>query len=82
MKLVNWYYLLEKHFVGRRPVSIRGSVAVPSDNKVCVIPSYENLKWRFLQGRGEINIGSENGPASTLWEFLIHAQDADCLNVM
>jgi hypothetical protein len=43
---------------------------------VGVIPSYENPKWRFLQGRGEITIGSGNGPATTLWEFLLHTEDS------
>lgn len=41
-----------------------------------VIPSYESPKFRFLQGRGEISLGSESGPATTLWEFLIHAKDS------
>lgn len=41
-----------------------------------VIPSYESPKLRFLRGRGEINLQSEDGPATTLWEFLIHSQDA------
>lgn len=40
-----------------------------------VIPSYESPKWRFLQGRGEINLQTEDGPATTLWEFLIHTKD-------
>ena len=37
-----------------------------------VIPSYESPAFRFLQGRGEITLG-HNGPATTLWELLIHA---------
>ncbi|WP_132102130.1 hypothetical protein [Dehalobacter sp. MCB1] len=40
-----------------------------------MIPGYESPKFRFLQGRGEITIG-HNGPATTLWEFLIHAEDS------
>lgn len=40
-----------------------------------IIPSYESPKHRFLQGRGEIKIG-QDGPATTLWEFLIHAKDS------
>lgn len=39
-----------------------------------IIPSYESPKFRFLQGRGEINIGV-NGQATTLWEFLLYAKD-------
>lgn len=39
-----------------------------------VIPSYESPSWRFLQGRSEITIGSD-GPATTLWEFLIYEKD-------
>lgn len=52
---------------------------VLSDNAqtIAVIPSYESPKWRFLQGRGEININSEGGPASNLWEFLIYSEDAN-----
>ena len=42
---------------------------------VGVIPSYESPKWRFLEGQGEINLQSEDGPATTLWEFLINARD-------
>ncbi len=41
-----------------------------------VIPSWESPKWRFLQGRGEVNIGSNEGPATTLWELLVHAEDS------
>lgn len=44
---------------------------------VGVIPSYESPKWRFLQGRGEINLQTEDGPATTLWEFLIHSKDKE-----
>lgn len=42
---------------------------------VAVIPGYESPTFRFLQGRGEINIGY-NGPATTLWEFLVHAKES------
>lgn len=40
-----------------------------------VIPSWESPIHRFLQGEGEINLGTINGPATTLWEFIIHAKD-------
>jgi len=43
---------------------------------VGVIPGYESPIFRFLQGRGEIHIGND-GPATTLWEFLIHSKDSD-----
>lgn len=39
------------------------------------IPSYESPKWRFLQGRGEVVIGSVNGPATSMWELLLHLKD-------
>ena len=41
-----------------------------------VIPIYESPKWRFLQGRGEINLGSQDGPATTIWELLLHNKDS------
>lgn len=40
-----------------------------------VIPEYESPSYRFLQGRGEITLGS-NGLATTLWEFLIHTKES------
>ena len=42
---------------------------------VGVIPLYSTPKWRFLSGRGEIKLGSD-GPATTIWEFLVHANDS------
>jgi len=39
-----------------------------------VIPSYENPVWRFLQGRGEVNLQTEDGPATTIFEYLIHSK--------
>lgn len=39
-----------------------------------VIPNYESPAWRFLQGNGEIILGT-GGPAATLWEFLLHSND-------
>ncbi len=39
------------------------------------IPGYESPVYRFLEGRGEITIGM-NGPATTLWEFLLHSTDS------
>lgn len=41
-----------------------------------VIPMYESPKFRFLQGRGEVNIGSSDGPATSLWELLLHLPDS------
>ena len=40
-----------------------------------IVPGYESPAYRFLQGRGEITLGT-NGPATTLWEFLILAKDS------
>lgn len=42
-----------------------------------IIPSYASPKFRFLQGRGEIKIESQDGPATTLWELLLHLQDSE-----
>jgi hypothetical protein len=42
---------------------------------ICVVPSYSSPKFRFLQGRGEIKIHSEDGPSTTLWELLLHLKD-------
>lgn len=57
--------------------NIESLTSVMTDNApmIGVIPSYESPKWRFLQGRGEICLQSEDGPATTLWEFLIHTKD-------
>jgi len=59
------------------PEIIKNLAGVMTDHApmIGVIPSYESPKWRFLQGRGEINLQSEDGPATTLWEFLIHTKD-------
>jgi len=40
-----------------------------------VIPCYESPKYKFLQGRADITIGID-GPATSIWEFLIHAKDS------
>jgi len=40
-----------------------------------IVPGYESPVLRFLEGSGEITVGL-NGPATTLWEFLIHANDS------
>ncbi|NOR87296.1 MAG: hypothetical protein GQ527_06775, partial [Bacteroidales bacterium] len=41
-----------------------------------VVPEYESPSYKFLQGRGEILLGL-NGPATTLWEFLIYAKESE-----
>lgn len=41
---------------------------------VLINPTYESPAHRFLSGRGELLIG-ENGPATTLWELLLHSSD-------
>jgi TIR domain len=43
---------------------------------IAVIPIYESPKFRFLQGRGEVNIGTADGPATSLWELLIHLPES------
>lgn len=40
-----------------------------------IIPVWENPVHRFLQGIGEVNLQSSNGPATTIYELLIHARD-------
>jgi len=42
---------------------------------ICVTPSYQKPKFQFLSGRGEMTIGSENGPATSLWELIIHLKE-------
>jgi len=37
-----------------------------------VAPTYELPDYRFLQGLGELKVGSNEGPATTIWELLIH----------
>lgn len=44
---------------------------------ISFVPSYESPKFKFLQGRGEIQLGSSNGPATTLWEFLLYAKEQE-----
>lgn len=39
-----------------------------------VIPSWENPAYRFLQGLGEVNLQTADGPATTIFEFLLHAK--------
>lgn len=51
------------------------SSLAPDAATIGVIPSWESPKRRFLQGRGEINLRNEDGPCTTIWEFLIHAKD-------
>jgi hypothetical protein len=41
-----------------------------------VVPIYENPVYRFLQGFGEVNLNDSAGPATTIFEFLIHAKDS------
>lgn len=38
------------------------------------MPSYEAIAYRFISGQGEMTVGMD-GPATTLWEFLIHSPD-------
>lgn len=37
-----------------------------------IIPIYQNPKYLFLSGRGEILIGNPDGPAASLWELILH----------
>lgn len=40
-----------------------------------VVPIYEFPEYRFLQGLGELKVGSAEGPATTLWELLVDFDD-------
>ncbi|QMV19737.1 TIR domain-containing protein [Granulicella sp. 5B5] len=42
-----------------------------------VIPSYEDPARRFLVGLGEVNLQSTEGPATSIFKFLIHTKDED-----
>lgn len=53
------------------------SQAIQNAPTIGLIPPYEYPAFRFLQGRGEIMLNSEDGPVTTLWEFLIHSRDSD-----
>lgn len=40
-----------------------------------VIPIWEDPAYRFLAGLGEVNLTNADGPATTLYELLIHSKD-------
>ena len=42
-----------------------------------VIPSYETPKHRFLEGRGELLLGDQEGFAFTIWEALVHFKESE-----
>jgi hypothetical protein len=42
-----------------------------------VVPSWESPVHRFLEGLGEVNLNSSDGPAATIFEFLIHSKETD-----
>jgi TIR domain len=42
-----------------------------------VIPVYEDPAHRFLQGLGEVNLQTSQGPATTIFELLIHGKESD-----
>jgi len=39
-----------------------------------VIPSWENPAYRFLNGLGEVNLQTSDGPATTIYELLVHGK--------
>ncbi|RZN13475.1 MAG: hypothetical protein EF812_07585 [Methanosarcinales archaeon] len=39
-----------------------------------IIPIYQYPKYLFLSGHGEIVIGNPDGPATSLWELIIHLE--------
>lgn len=41
-----------------------------------VIPIWEDPAYRFLEGRGEVNLQTSQGPATTIFELLIHGKDS------
>jgi hypothetical protein len=42
---------------------------------MCVTPCYQEPNSRFLSGRGELRMGTEEGPATSLWELIIHLKE-------
>jgi TIR domain len=40
-----------------------------------VIPIWESADYRFLQGLGEINLNSADGPTTTIFELLLYTKD-------
>jgi len=56
-------------------ISKLAEVMTNSAPMVGVIPSWESPKWRFLEGRGEIHLQTEDGLVTSLWELLIHTPD-------
>ena len=40
-----------------------------------VIPSWEKLEYRFLNGLGEVNLQDSDGPTTTIYELLIHSEN-------
>jgi hypothetical protein len=49
------------------------SLAAPSRG---VIPIWESPVYRFVQGFGEVNLNDSDGPATTIFEFLIHSKNS------
>jgi len=41
-----------------------------------IVPVWEDPTHRFLQGLGEVNLQSADGPATTIFEFLLHANES------
>lgn len=41
-----------------------------------VVPIWEMPVYRFLHGLGEVNVNTSNGPATTIYEFVLHAEDS------
>jgi hypothetical protein len=42
-----------------------------------VIPMYEDPAYRFVQGLGEVCMQTSEGPATTIFELLIHGKESD-----
>lgn len=40
-----------------------------------VIPGWENPRYRFLNGLGEVNLQNIGGPATTIFELLVHSRE-------
>lgn len=40
-----------------------------------VIPSWEDPAYRFLNGLGEANLQTADGPATTIFELLVHSKE-------
>jgi len=64
--------------IGIRSLSMKlVDVISASAPTIGVIPSWEKPTHRFLEGLGEINLDTHKGVCTTIWEFLLWADDSE-----